>query len=138
MRVAIVAGIILLAVNVAIWGGRSQTNGPAAVQRPVAIVDLQPEENLGTLPQGPVGAQLRPEFTGQLTIDHDTIPADQISGDPNLSQFFFEPGPGKDMRELAKGRHSAAIEWWSRSISSYEEAKAQHRVASYTWTFNVG
>jgi hypothetical protein len=138
MRVAIVAAIVLVAINVAIWGGRAQQNGPAAVQRPGAIVDLQPNEGGHILPQDVVGAQLRNEFTGQLTIDRDVIPQDQLSGASSLNQFLFQPGPGKDIRELAKGRHAAVIEWWSRSIPSYEQAKAQHRVGSYSWTFNVG
>jgi hypothetical protein len=136
--VAIVAGILLLAVNVAIWGGRSQQNGPAAVQRPVAIVDLHPAEGLGILPQDVVGAQLRGEFTGQLTIDGRVVPEDQLEPVTTLNQYFFQPGPGKDVREFAKGRHSAVIEWWARTIPSYEKAKEQKRVGSYSWTFNVG
>jgi hypothetical protein len=138
VRVAIVAGILLVAVNVAIWGGRSQQNGPAAVQRPEAIVDLHPAEGLGIIPQDFVGAQLRPQYTGQLTIDGNVVPQDQLTGAATLNQYFFEPGPGKDVREFAKGRHSAVIEWWPKTISSYEQAKAQQRVGTYSWTFNVG
>jgi hypothetical protein len=137
-RVAIVAGVVLIGINVAIWGGRSQVNGPAAVQRPVDVVDLFPAEGQLVLPQGTVGAQLRTDFTGQLTIDGQLIPQDQLSGDADLGQYVFDPGPDKEFRELAKGRHGAVIEWWPRGISTPEEARAQQKLASYSWTFNVG
>ncbi len=138
-RVAIVAVVVLAGINVAIWGAQSQENGPAAPQRPVAIVDLVPEEGQLSLPQGQVGAQLRtPDLTAQLLIDNQVIPQDQISGDPNLAEFFFDPGPGKEFRELSKGSHIAVVQWWPRAISTPESAKAQGKLASYSWTFKVG
>ena len=138
VRVAIVAGVVLIGVNIAIWGGRSQVNGPAAVQRPTDIVDLFPPEGQLALPQDQVGAQLRPQFTGQLTIDGRLIPQDQLSGDAALGLYVFRPGSGQEFRELPKGRHTAVIEWWPRGISTPEEARARQKLAAYTWTFNVG
>jgi hypothetical protein len=137
-RVAIVAVVVLAGINVAIWGAQSQVNGPAAVQRPDAIVQLEPDEGQLILPQGRVGAQLRTKFTGQLVIDGRVIPKDQTTGDPSLGEFVFDPGPGKEFRELAKGSHSAVVQWWPREISSPEDAKAQSKLASYSWAFKVG
>ena len=138
VRVAIVAGIVLVAVNVLIWGGRSQVNGPANVQRPAEIVTLEPNESDQLLPQGEVGAQLRAEFTGEITIDGRIIPQDQISGDPNLGEVLFDPGPDKDIREFTKGGHTAVIQWWPRTIATADAARAQRQLRSYTWSFNVG
>jgi hypothetical protein len=139
VRVAIVAGIVLVGVNVLIWGGRSQVNGPATVQRPDEIALLQPNESDQLLPQGEVGVQLtRADFTGQITIDGRVIPQDQITGDPNLGQLQFDPGPGKDIREFSKGGHTAVIEWWPRTIATAEAARAKGQFRSYTWSFNVG
>ena len=139
MRVAIVVGVVLIGVNVLIWAGRSQVNGPATVQRPDEIALLEPNESDQLLPQGEVGVQLtRSDFTGQITIDGRVIPQDQITGDPNLGQVLFDPGPGKDIREFSKGGHTAVIEWWPRTISTAGEARAKGQFRSYTWSFNVG
>ena len=81
---------------------------------------------------------MRTDFTAQLTIDGRLIPQDQLTGDPNLGEFFFDPGPGKEFRELPKGNSSAVVEWWPREISTPEEARAQRKLASYTWAFKVG
>jgi hypothetical protein len=138
MRVAIVAVVALAGVNLAIWGGRAQVDGPPAVQRPVAIVDLHPAEGQLTLPQDRVGAQVRTDFVAQLRIDGRVIPADQVDGDASLGQYYFQPGPDKEFRELGKGAHSAVLEWWPREITTPEDAQAQGKLAFYSWSFNVG
>ncbi len=139
VRVAVVVGIVLIGVNVLIWAGRSQVNGPANVQRNPEIALLEPNESDQLLPQGEVGVQLkRADLTGQITIDGRVIPQDQITGDPNLGQVLFDPGPGKDIREFSKGGHTAVIEWWPRTISTPEEARTKGQIRSYTWSFNVG
>ena len=84
MRVAIVVGIVLVGVNVLIWGGRAQVNGPATVQRNPEIVTLEPNESDQLLPQGEVGAQLRANFAAQITIDGHVIPQDQTTSTPAM------------------------------------------------------
>ncbi len=138
LRVATVAVVAVVGVNVLIWGGRAQVNGPAARQRPVEIQELFPDESQLMLPQNKVGADLRDEFTGQVAIDGHIIPQDQITGDPSLGQVFFEPGADKDFREISKGSHNATIEWWPREIKTAEAAAAKHELRSYTWAFKVG
>jgi hypothetical protein len=137
-RVAIVGSIVLIGVTLLIIGGTAQVNGPATVQRPSEIVMLEPNESDQLLPQGEVGAQLHADLTGQLTIDGRAIPQDQITGDPNLGEVRFDPGPGKDIEEFTKGGHTAVLEWWPRTIKTAEEARAQRQLRSYTWSFNVG
>ncbi|HET9728964.1 MAG TPA: hypothetical protein VFR41_06055 [Acidimicrobiia bacterium] len=137
-RVAIVAAIIIIAVNFAILGGRSQRNGPAQTQRPVVIQALTPQEGELQVPQAPVGANLRDDYAGQLTIDGHHIPDDQITGDPTLSEVIFAPGPGKDFTELAKGAHTAVIEFWPKTVRDADAARRKKLLGSYTWTFNVG
>jgi hypothetical protein len=138
MRVAIVVGVVLIAVNLAIWGGRSQKDGPAAPQRPVEIEQLFPEENGHIIPQATVGADLRDNFTGQLTIDDKLIPKDETTGDPGLGLVLFEPSPGKTFTEFGPGGHHAVIEWWPRTISTPEDARAKNELRSYSWGFSVG
>ena len=131
VRVAIVAGIVLVGVNVLIWGGRSQVNGPATVQRPDEIVLLEPNESDQLLPQGEVGAQLRANFTGQI-LDRQPgrSPQDQVTSTPTLGAIYFDPGPGKDIQEFSKGGHTAVLEWWPITIATAEEARAQASCAA--------
>ena len=136
-RVALVVVVLLAVVTIAVLAGASQVNGPAEVKRPVAIVQLIPNEGELVPPQNSVGAQVRTDFTAQLTIDGRLIPQDQVSGDPNLGEFFFEPGPNKEFSVLPKGHNSAVVEWWPRTIS-VEQAHAQRRIGSYSWAFSVG
>ncbi len=138
VRVAIVVGVLLVGVNVLIWGGRAQVNGPATVQRPAEIVTLEPNESDQLLPQGEVGAQLRANLVGQIAIDGKIIPQDQITSTPSLGTITFDPGPGKDIQEFSKGGHTAVLQWWPSTIQTAEAAKARHELRSYTWSFNVG
>ncbi len=137
-RVAIVVGVLVVGVNVLIWGGRAQVNGPATIQRPAEILSLSPNESDELLPQGEVGAQLRANFVGQIAIDGKIIPQDQVTSTPSLGTIFFDPGPGKDIQEFSKGGHNAVLEWWPSTIQTAEAAKAQHQLRSYSWSFNVG
>ena len=57
---------------------------------------------------------------------------------PNLGQYFFEPGAGRTYRELPHGKSSAVVQWWPRNISTPEQAKAEGKLSSYSWVFNVG
>ena len=138
VRVAIVAGIVLVGVNVLIWGGRSQVNGPANIQRPHEIVSLEPNESDELLPQGEVGAQLRDNESAQIAIDGRVIPQDQMAASTGLGTVFFDPGPGKDIQEFSKGGHTAVIEWWPTTFATAEAARAKHQLSSYQWSFNVG
>ncbi len=137
-RVAVVVIVALIVVNFAFWGARAQVNGPPQKQLPVEIQSLAPLESDLLPPQGDVNVDLRDQFTGQLGIDGQVIPKDQTTGDPNLGEVFFRPGPGQVITEFSKGRHTATIEWWPRTIATAEDAKAKQQYRSYSWSFNVG
>ena len=137
-RVAVVVVVAVIAVNAAIFGALAQRSGPAAKQRPPAIQDLFPQEGELQVPQAPVGADLINEYTGQLVIDGNVIPQDQITGDPTLGQVIFEPGPDKDLRELRKGAHNAVIEYWPKTVKDADEARVKKLLSSYSWSFEVG
>ena len=138
LRVAAVVGAVLIAVNIAIIGARSQHDGPAATGRPIEIQQLFPEEDQRILPQATVGADLRDDFTGQLFINGTLIPKDETTGDPSLGLVLFEPSDGKTFDEFGPGGHTAVIEWWPRTIVNPEDARAENELRSYTWAFSVG
>ena len=137
-RVAIVAAVVLVGLNLAIWGGLSQQNGPAAVQRPQAVKDVQPVEGTLALPQDTVSATVDTRYSAQLVINNRVIPADEVNGDPGLGTYTFQPGAGKEFSELPKGTNSAVVQWWPKSFATPEAAKAQQKLDSYSWTFRVG
>jgi hypothetical protein len=139
LRVGIVAAVVLVVVNIAYFAGRNQVDGPPAANlRPTAIVVLSPNEGELQPPQEQVGAVLSSDFAAQLTIDNHVIPLDQMTGDAGIGQFYFQPGVGKEFTQLPKGAANAVIEWWPKTIPSIEQAKAQHRLSSYSWSFKVG
>ena len=138
VRVAIVVGVVLIGINVLIFAGRSQVNGPATVQRPAEIVVLEPNESDELLPQGEVGAQFSEAFNSQLSIDGRVIPQDQLTETQGTNTVFFDPGQGKDISEFTKGGHTAVLEWWPTNIASPQAARAKRVYRSYTWSFNVG
>jgi hypothetical protein len=138
VRFAIVVGIVLVGVNVLIFAGRAQVNGPATVQRPAEIIVLEPNESDQLLPQGEVGAQFSAFFNAQIAIDGRIVPQDQVTSTAGANTVFFDPGPGKDIQEFTKGGHTAVLEWWPTTLPTAEAARAKHQLRSYTWSFNVG
>jgi hypothetical protein len=137
MRVAIVVIILLIAGNALFWGMHSTQSGPAETRRPEQISALSPQEGETQIPQAPVEVDLHTDYTGQLTIDGHLIPQDQITGDPNLGQMIFTPGPNMDFRELPQGANSAVVEYWPKTIQDAAHAKAKKLLSSYSWSFHV-
>jgi hypothetical protein len=138
-RVAIIAVVLLIVVNVAIIGTRSEVRGnPSSPQRSSAILDLSPQEGEHIIPQAPIVVSLQDIYTGQLSIDGRLIPLDQVTvRHPNLFELTFQPGAATDIRAFAPGPHIATIEYWPET-KTYEEAKAARVLGSYSWPFNVG
>jgi hypothetical protein len=135
-RVAVVAIIVLVAVNAAIFGARSSVRGTRAPQRPVAVLALAPQEDDIALAQDKVVVTLKPEFAAQLSIDGRLIPDDQLTLDTSLNTRGFQPGPDKDITAFSPGTHTATIEYWPKE-KTYEEAKAGRLLGSYSWNFKV-
>jgi hypothetical protein len=135
-RVAVVAVIVLIAVNAAIFGARSSVRGTRAPQRPPAILALAPQEDDIALAQDRVVVTLKPEFAAQLSIDGQVIPDDQIVLDTTLNTRGFQPGPDKDITQFSPGTHTATVEWWPKD-ETYEDARAAELLGSYTWNFKV-
>jgi hypothetical protein len=135
-RVAVVAVILLIAVNAAIFGTRNQVRGTRAPQRPTAVLALAPQENDIALAQDRVVVTLEPDFAAQLAIDGQVIPDDQITLDTTLNTRGFQPGPDKDITQFSPGTHTATVEYWPQE-KTYEEAKAGRLLGGYSWNFKV-
>lgn len=135
-RVAIVAAVVLVVVNLAIFGTLHEVRGTASLELPAPIVSVDPQQGDHILPQATIIVGLLPKYTGRLTIDHDLIPDDQLEV-TNLVTISYQPKAGNDITQLAPGDHSATIESWPNT-KTYEEAKSGHLLSTYTWSFKVG
>jgi hypothetical protein len=135
-RVAIVAVVLLVVVNLAIFGTQNMVRGTASQNLPGPIVAVDPQQGENILPQASISVSLLPRYTGQLTIDRQLIPDDQIIN-PSLSSFVFQPKVGHDITAFEPGPHNATFEAWPVG-KSYEDAKDGRLITPYSWTFKVG
>jgi hypothetical protein len=135
-RVAFVAVVALIVVNLAIFGTRKEVRGTAAPERPTGIVQLSPQEDELVLAQSSVIVDLRPSYTAQLSLDGHLIPDDQVNVQSNIFELSFQPTPDHDIHRFAPGTHAATVEYWPRT-KTFEQAKAGRLLSSYTWTFKV-
>lgn len=135
-RVAFVAVVVLIIVNLAIFGTRKEVRGTAAPERPTGIVQLSPQENELVLAQSSIVVDLKPTYSARLSIDGHPIPDDQVTVVPDAYELSFQPTPDHDIHRFAPGPHSATVEYWPRS-KTYEQAKAGQLLGSYTWSFKV-
>ena len=135
-RVAFVAVVVLIVVNLAIFGTRKEVRGTAAPERPTGIVQLSPQEDELVLAQSSVIVDLRPTYTAQLSLDGRLIPDDQVDVQSNIFELSFQPTPDHDIHRFAPGTHTATVEYWPRT-KTFEQAKAGRLLSSYTWTFKV-
>lgn len=136
-RVAIVAAVVLVVVNLAIFGTLHEVRGTASLELPAPVVQVSPQEGENIQPQASIVVDLLPKYKGQLSIDSRLIPDDQISPNPSLVEFVFQPKAGHDITQFAPGAHTATFESWP-STKTYEQAKANHLLSTYTWRFKVG
>lgn len=135
-RVALVAVVVLIAVNAAIFGTRNEVRGVPVPERPPAVLALSPQENEFALAQDKIVVQLKPTFAAQLSIDARVIPDDQLTIDSTLNTLGFQPGPDHDIGQFSPGTHTATVEYWPMG-KTYEQAKADQLLGSYTWNFKV-
>jgi hypothetical protein len=135
-RVAIVAVGLLIAVNLAWFGYRSQDTSTASRNRPDAVSEVFPSEDSVSRPQDTVGFDLRDDLRGVLELDRVRIPEDQYEGDAAVGQVFWRPGANREFRELPEGQHEATAVFWD-ATKTEDEARATNEIFSYTWRFTV-
>jgi hypothetical protein len=137
-RVAVVAAVLLVVVNVAIFGTRHEVRGTASQALPAAVLQISPRDGEHVIPQTSIVVDLRAKYTGQLSIDRVLIPQDQLTiTTPNLFELVFQPTPAHDIHRYSPGDHTATIEFWPQT-TTYEQARSGRLLGTYTWRFKVG
>ena len=131
IRLLIVFGGLLLAVNVIIIAGVSQrTNSQPTL--PTEIEELVPKPGDLISPEATIGVNLRNDLQGVLQLDGAEIPQDQVVERLSEGILTFSPGPGKEYSKLPQGSHRLTVVYWPRAASRGEGTN------SYTWSFKVG
>ena len=100
-----VAGMVI-AVN----NGRSSPT--ALTDRDPAIDGLFPTEGAEVLRQSTVGIDLADGYLASLVVNNQSIPDDQIGGDPGLGIFTFTPAQGQVLESLAGGQNCVIATYW--------------------------
>jgi hypothetical protein len=144
-RVLFVGAGLLIALNFLIIAGRSHPSSPTALPEHLQQVFPGPQEVIR--PQDTVGAQLDGGFQGQLSINGQVVPDDQITGDPNLGVITFHPGcdgshgniPANQcmMRTLPIGTINLNIVFWPQN-QTIDVARQKRTLQEFSWQAKVG
>jgi hypothetical protein len=113
----VVISIVLAGCLVLLVWGLDQTRSATApvIYTDPAVVALEPMPGVLALRQERIGVTLTSAFTlaqattSGIAINGTGIPQDQIEVVPGLNQYFFTPGPGKDVSALPPGRNCVTI-----------------------------
>lgn len=100
-----VAGLVIAVSN-------GRTSPTAAADRNDAIEAIVPPEGGDVLRQSTVGVVVAPGYQASLTVNGITIPADELTGDRGLGQFYFTPGEGRTLASLAGGQNCVIATYW--------------------------
>lgn len=140
VRAALVVCFVgAIAIFVGAYRANSDPSENNGCNQPAAIEVLYPPCNTLAFQQAPVGVDMAPGYTVELTVNGTPIPVDQIDNrkaanvtDTNTSPdvFLFIPGDGKAVEQLPPGPVSAVITY--RKLSE-NEATTQ----TFRWVFTV-
>jgi hypothetical protein len=130
-RTLVVVGGLLVAVNIFVIGGmREHPNVEPTL--PTTIEELIPKPGDLISPQSTIGVNLQDTLTGELELNGQVIPLDQLFIQPTQGIIEFSPGPTKDLTALPQGKNTLVVRYWPRTSTQDKGSTA------YSWTFNVG
>lgn len=99
-----------------------------------AVERLIPADGVPTaIRQGEIGIDLQLGWTAVLTINGVRIPEDEHRVNGPENQYYFQPGDGKVIEELAPGDVVVSATIWRPVDGQTEEAGSR----SVTWRFRV-
>ncbi len=145
LRQVVTTAIVIAALAGFVWAFTLGDTAPPVRTSVSAVERLFPEENSALeLRQTQVGVDLAPGWISTLQIDDTPIPDDQINcftiescesktldGVDPQNIFFFAPGKGKVIEELAAGPHCATATL--TPVAGSESSSPQ----SVKWCFKV-
>ncbi|HEX4979530.1 MAG TPA: hypothetical protein VFV35_05650 [Acidimicrobiales bacterium] len=141
---ALVAGLLLGAGLLLYFAFDTGREEEPAVRRG-AILRVFPQPSTVALRQDAIGADLAFGYSAVLSIDDVRIPEDQVDVVAGINRWSFTPGEGKEIEELAEGRHCASIEYLTPTLTSSTlvppgtatSTALPERPRVYSWCFNA-
>ncbi len=146
LRQVVTTGIVVAALAGFVWAFTLGDTSPA-VRTSISVVErfMPAEDSAIELRQTQVGVDLAPGWTAALRIDNTPIPDDQLNcfaiqacetkpagGVDPQNIFFYVPGEGKVLDELAPGSHCATA-----ILTPVEGAPGGTGPRSVRWCFKV-
>ena len=128
-RVVTVA--LLLAAAGLVWLSASYKGSPEAPSlTDAAVVRLVPQRDATALRQDSIGIELAPSWVAELKINGVDIPDDEVE---QLNGFFFTPGKGKVIEQLAPGLVQVTAFIWRPAFGESRD----HGAHPVSWTFHA-
>ena len=103
-----IAGLLLIAAIVGLVVLFTEdSDRPEIARFPAPVVQVVPDDGDLVLRQARVGIILEQGYEADLTIGDVRIPEDQLIVNEALGEFFYQPGPGREIEAFAEGSHCA-------------------------------
>jgi len=126
----VVISLIATAAIVGLAFGFNSSRRPSKVRSVNAVVvEHSPSEGDLDLRQSVVSVKLAPGYTGDLIVDSQVVPDDDLHREPALYQITLQPQEGSPFK-LGPGRHCASVRYWPL-------AEPSDRRDSPAWCFNL-
>ncbi|MCU0310598.1 MAG: hypothetical protein MUE36_06620 [Acidimicrobiales bacterium] len=120
--VAIVVVAVYLLVQLA--GDPSTNLAGGSIER------LIPAPDSKILQQDQIGIDLAPGYEAELAVNGTPLPLDEVLAVPQLSQVFFQPGPGKAIEFWPAGRNCIVATFWRTETGPAQSSNT-------SWCFSV-
>lgn len=130
--------VALLAAGVLLYLAATTSRDEEAPVRRGAILRVFPAPNTVALRQDAIGADLAFGHSAVLSIDNRRIPEDQLDVVQGINRWSFTPGEGKEIEELAEGRHCATVEYLGPPPAGATTTSVASTAGStYSWCFTA-
>jgi hypothetical protein len=106
----IIGVLLIVAVALLVWAFSSSPK-PSQEQTGNAVVRVTPPDGDLDLRQVQVGVTLAAGYSGDLFVDDNQVPEDELHRVPALYQITLVPKPGGQFN-LGPGRHCASVRYW--------------------------
>lgn len=136
-RIAIIAIALFAVLNlVVILFSNADTSKPgSAALLPTFVESVHPDVGELTTLVDDVTVDLRDGLTGDLVLNGQVIPEDQLDRTPELGIVSFRPGKGKDLEQLSSGENTVIVYAWPRAAARPEPLESAP--LRYSWRFRA-
>ncbi|MBA3653134.1 MAG: hypothetical protein H0W70_02955 [Actinobacteria bacterium] len=107
------------------------TDNQQPALRDAAVRHVEPTPGALVLRQTEVSIDLDAGYRGVLNVDGREIPDDQLDRIGGLNRVAFTPGDGKDIKQLAPGRHKVTAIFWPVDRTRDDAGR------QFVWNFEV-